>query len=80
MTAAIHRICKVGPDGNVLIPVGVEEAGSEVMVTVSPPAVPKLARDMTPEEHRNFILSIAGQWVGDFPEMEDLPPEERDPL
>ena len=80
MTAAIHRICKVGSDGNVLVPVGVEEAGSEVMVTIAPPVTPKPARDMTPQEHRDFILSIAGKWVGEFPEMEDLPPEERDPL
>ena len=77
---AIRTICKVRPDGNVLVPVGVEDAGTEVEVTVTPKRARKLASEMTPEEYASFIDAIAGKWEGEFPELEDLPPERRDPL
>ena len=79
MTGSIHKTCTVRPDGSVVVPVGVEEAGNEVEVTVAPKGG-KRASEMTPEEYAAFIDSITGKWVGDFPEIEDAPPEERDPL
>ena len=79
MTRSIRTICRVGPDGSVVVPVGVEEAGKEVEVTVAP-REGKWASEMTPEEYAAFIDSVTGKWVGDFPEIEDAPPEERDPL
>ena len=80
MTTSIHTVCKVRPDGSVVVPVGVEEAGNEVEVTISPKPRVKRASDMTPEEYAAFIDGIAGKWEGNFPEIEDLPPETRDPL
>jgi hypothetical protein len=80
MTTVIHTICKVRPDGSVIVPVGIEDAGSEVEVTIAPKRARKLASEMTPEEYAAFIDSIAGKWEGEFPEIEDLPPETRDPL
>jgi hypothetical protein len=79
MTGAIHKICTVRADGSIVVPVGLEEAGKEVEVTVAP-MEGKRAGEMTPQEYAAFIDSVAGKWVGDFPEIEDAPPEERDPL
>jgi hypothetical protein len=79
MTRAIRITCTVRPDGNVVVPVGLEEAGKEVEVTVAPKGG-KRANEMTPEEYAAFIDSVTGKWVGDFPEIEDAPPEQRDPL
>jgi hypothetical protein len=80
MTTAIHTFCRVGADGRVVVPVGVEEAGTEVEVTIAPRNGVKRASEMTPKEHAAFIETIAGKWVGDFPEFPDPPPETRDPL
>lgn len=80
MTTAIRKICRVGADGSLVIPVGIEEAGAEVEVTIIPKAGRKKATEMTPQEHAAFIDSIAGTWIGDFPEMSDPPVEIRDPL
>jgi hypothetical protein len=80
MTTAIKKLCKVGPDGSVVVAVGIEEAGNEVEVTIAPRSTFKRASEMTAKEHAAFIESIAGTWVGEFPEIPDLPPETRDPL
>jgi hypothetical protein len=80
MTGEIRTTCKVGADGRVVIPVGVAEAGTEVDVTISPHAPHKRAGDMTREEYAAFIDSVTGKWIGEFPEIRDLPPQDRDPL
>ncbi len=80
MITAIQKICRVGSDGSVVIPVGIEEAGTEVEVTIIPKTTRKKASQMTPQEHADFIDSIAGTWIGDFPEQSDPPVEVRDPL
>ena len=37
MTREIRTTCRVGPDGRIVVPVGVAEAGNEVDVTIAPP-------------------------------------------
>ena len=63
-----------GPDGNITIPVGVEEAGAEVEVVITP-----VTRTLTQEEYRAIIERTAGsipdlerppQWV--YAERESL--------
>jgi hypothetical protein len=80
MNATIRKTLRVGADGNLVVPMGEAEAGAEVEVTVSPvhssPAVAK----MTQEEYRALVDRFTGSWVGDFPELEDLPPEPLDEL
>lgn len=81
MITAIRKICRVGNDVSLVIPVGIEEAGAEVEVTIIPnKTAPKMSSQMTPQEHAAFIDSIAGTWIGDFPEISDPPIEIRDPL
>jgi hypothetical protein len=80
MTTSIHTTCRVRPDGSVVVPVGVEDAGMEVEVTITPKRKAKRASEMSPEEYSAFIDSIAGKWVGEFPDIEDPPPGSRDPL
>ncbi|MDB5322303.1 MAG: hypothetical protein JWN40_3934 [Phycisphaerales bacterium] len=80
MTTEIRAIYKVRSDGSIVVPVGVEEAGNEVEVTVTPRRLGKRASEMTPAEYAAFIDGITGKWVGEFPDIEDVPPEERDPL
>jgi hypothetical protein len=80
MTRAIRTICTVRPDGSIVVPVGVEEAGRDVEVTIIPLTPTKRAADMTEDEYAAFIDAIAGQWVGEWPEAPDPPPEARDPL
>jgi hypothetical protein len=68
---------RVGPDGTVTVAVGKHDAGRLVRVTVSPAANPT---PMSREEWSAFIDRTAGQWVGEFPEIDDPPPTERDKL
>jgi len=76
----ITRICKVGPDGNIVVPVGADHAGEDVKVDVSPAPENGRAISLTPEAYRTLIEPLAGKWVGDFPEPNDLSLEERDEL
>jgi hypothetical protein len=78
--STITRICKVGSDGNVLVPVGADHAGEDVRVDVSPARPGASAAAMTPEDYRTRIASLAGSWAGDFQEPEDLSFEHRDEL
>lgn len=80
MTTQIRTTCRVRSDGSVVVPVGIEEAGNEVEVIVSPKPAGKRASEMTTEEYAAFIDSITGKWVGEFPEIDDAAPEERHPL
>jgi hypothetical protein len=80
MTTQIRTTCKVRADGSVIVPIGVEEAGNEVEVIVSPKRGGKRASEMTPDEYAAFIDGITGKWIGEFPETDDVPPEERHPL
>ena len=63
-----------------MVPVGPDHAGEESDVLVSPSTGVGRAAQMTPEEYRAFIESIAGKWVGEFHEPADLPLEKRDDL
>lgn len=58
------------------VPVGVAEADKEVRVTVEPlpNAMP------SPEDWRQFILSTAGKWQGEFERPDQGTVEEREPL
>ena len=53
---AVRRRARVGPDGNVTVPVGIEEAGAEVEVVVTPLPAPMLTR----EEYLDVIRRTAG--------------------
>jgi hypothetical protein len=70
----IRTRVRVGSDGNITIPVGVEEAGAEVEVVVTP-AAPTL----TQEEYQAIIRRTAGS----IPDLE-RPPQwvyaKREPL
>ena len=61
----------------ILLSLGLEQAGRDVRVTVEPVGP---NGTITPEEWRAGILATAGGWQGDlaFPKESDL--EERDPL
>ena len=78
--ATITRICKVGSDGNVVVPVGADHAGEDVKVDVSPAPLNGRAAALTPEEYRASIESLAGKWVGEFTEPAELPFEKRDEI
>ena len=106
--SAITGVFKVNADGNVVIPVGPERAGSEVEVSVNPLEESQLldrltdeewrrrvaetagaitdptfrrhdkrASEMTADEYAAFIDSMTGNWIGEFPEIDDAPPEEQ---
>ena len=73
---AFETTARVGPDGNVVVPIGIADAGEEVLVTVTP--APK---KMTQEEWRAFVSRTAGSITdptfqrppqGDFEERESL--------
>ena len=69
---------KVSSDGilHLTLPVGLEEAGKEVRVTVEPvPPAP-----LSQEEWRKAVLSRAGKWQGEFERPEQGEYEEREPL
>jgi hypothetical protein len=78
MTTTIHKVVEVGADGNLVVPLGPEEAGKKVQITISPHKGQKMVSEMTREEYVEFVNSFAGKWVGDFVEPEDLPPEKRE--
>jgi hypothetical protein len=59
--AEIKTICKVRPDGSIVVPVGVEEAGKEAEVTLAPRKLGKRASEMTPKEYAAFVDSFAGK-------------------
>ena len=70
---------RVGHDGvlRVTIPLGIEEAETEVRVMVEPLPMKKA---LTQSEYAAWVDSLAGSWQGDF---ERPPPgslEEREPL
>jgi hypothetical protein len=70
---------KVNIDGivHLSLPVGLEEAGKEVRVTVEPLAATK---PMTQEEWRAWVDSLAGTWQGDFERPPQGEYEQREPL
>lgn len=70
---------KVGRDGvlHLDLPLGVEEAEREVVVSVS---VEPARAEMTREEWREWVESMAGSWEGDFEVMPQDEYEQRRPL
>jgi hypothetical protein len=70
---------KVSPDGilHLSVPVGPEEADTEVQVIVEPLAP---YTKMTQEEWRAWVDSMAGTWQGDFERPPQGELEEREPL
>jgi len=78
MNATIRRKLRVGNDGNLIVPIGQDEAGKEVEVTVSPVHARPPVANMTREEYRALVDRITGRWAGEFPEIEDRPPEQLD--
>jgi len=59
------------------LPLGADEAGRDVRVTVEPVG-PK--KEMTPDEWRAGILATAGGWQGEFERLPQGELEEREPL
>ena len=51
----IHTTARVGRDGNVIVPVGAEEAGQEVDITISP-----LRPRISAEEYQKTLRGVAG--------------------
>ena len=69
---------RVGGDGilHLNLPVGQAAADKEVQVTVEPlPMTP-----MSADEWRQFILSTAGKWQGEFERPDQGEYEKREPL
>ena len=58
----IKRICKVDSAGNVnvVVPVGVQQAGEDVEVTVATLNGNAVGKQMTPEQWREFVMRTAG--------------------
>lgn len=61
----------------ILLPLGLEEAGSDVRVTIE--RVDPINK-LTPDEWRAGILATAGAWQGEFDLPSEGVPEERDLL
>lgn len=57
------------------LPIGAEEAGRKVVVTVR-----LLPRPMTQEEYKAWVLSMAGSWQGDFERPPQGEYEVREPM
>ena len=70
---------RVGHDGvlRVTIPVGIEEAETEVRVMVEP--LPN-KKALTQAEYAAWVDSLAGSWQGDFERPPQGAVEEREPL
>lgn len=70
---------RVSSDGvlQLTLPLGADEAGRDVRVTVEAVG-PK--KEMTPEEWRAGVLATAGGWQGEFERPPQGELEERDPL
>ena len=59
--STVTRIYRVDPNGNVVVPVGVERAGSEVKVTIQPVTVPPAPpSQMSEQQWREFVARTAG--------------------
>jgi hypothetical protein len=69
---------KVGSDGmlHLTLPVGMAAADQDVTVTVASVQ----PEPMSQEEWRQFILSTAGKWQGEFERPAQGEYEEREPL
>jgi hypothetical protein len=48
------------------LPLGMDEAGSDVRITVEPVGPETPAKEMTPDEWRTRVLATAGGWQGEF--------------
>ena len=59
------------------LPLGTEEAGQEVRITIELVGPNK---EITPEEWRAGILATAGGWQGEFERLSEGVVEEREPL
>lgn len=68
---------KIGEDGSLHldVPVGMNDAGREVQVTVEP-----LAPAVSDGEWRAWVQSMAGSWEGDFERPPQGEFEQREPL
>jgi len=79
--APIKRICTVDSAGNVLVPVGVDDAGADVEVTVKRLNGAAGNEQMNPQAWRDFVLRTAGS-IDDpeFKRHEEGDYEQRVPL
>ena len=70
---------RVSDDGflQLMLPLGTEEAGRNVRVTIEPVGTKRV---MTPDEWRAGILATAGGWQGEFERPSAGILEEREPL
>jgi hypothetical protein len=70
---------RISDDGvlQLTLPLGADEAGRDVRVTVEPVGSNK---EMTPEEWRAGVLATAGGWRGEFERPSPGEIEEREPL
>ena len=70
---------RVSRDGilQLTLPLGADEAGRDVRVTVEPVGTKK---ETSPEEWRAGVLSTAGGWQGEFERLAQGELEEREPL
>ena len=68
---------RVGSNGilQLALPVGPDDAGQEVQVTVEPVGPPP-----SPDEWRQRVLETAGKWQGEFERPEQGEYEQREPL
>lgn len=68
---------RTDPDGTLHldVPLGPEQAGSEVQVVIE-----SLAKPLTPAEYANWVRSMAGAWQGDFERPPQGEYEHREPL
>jgi hypothetical protein len=78
MTNTIEKIVQADADGNVVVPLGPQEAGTKVRVTITPHEGQPPVATMTREEYEAFVRSFVGSWVGDFEEPANLPLEKRE--
>lgn len=70
---------RVSSDGilQLTLPLGPDEAGREVRVTVEPIG---LQNEMTSDEWRAGVLATAGGWQGEFERPPQSELEEREPM
>ena len=73
----IRLTSRVGSDGvlSIQVPMGMPLADQEVNVVINPKQV-----DMSHDEYRAWVQSMAGSWQGDFERPEQGVLEEREPL
>jgi hypothetical protein len=62
------------------LPLGMDEAGRDVRITVEPVGPKTVAKAMTTDEWQIGVLATAGGWQGEFVRPPQGALEEREPL